>query len=42
MVGLLSGGKLMQTIFFYNLGLIRRWEGVDMDEKMEKNDVNYK
>jgi len=33
---LLSRGRLMQTIFFYDLGLIRQWEGVDIDEKMEK------
>ena len=26
----------MQTKFFYDLGLIRQWEGVDIDEKMEK------
>ena len=35
-VDLLSGGRLMQTIFFYDLGLIKQWEGVDIDEKMEK------
>ena len=33
----------MQTKFFYDLGLIRQWEGVDIDEKMEKKvDVNCK
>jgi len=33
----------MQTIFFYDLGLIKQWEGVDIDEKMEKKvDVNYR
>ena len=37
MVDLLSGGWLMQTNFFYDLGLIRQWEGVNIDEKMEKN-----
>ena len=37
MVDLLSGGWLMQTKFFYDLGLIRQWEGVNIDEKMEKN-----
>ena len=43
MLDLLSGGRLMQTIFFYDLGLIKQWEGVDIDEKMEKKvDVNYR
>jgi hypothetical protein len=43
MVDLLSGGRLMQTIFFYDLGLIKQWEGVDIDEKMsKKGDVNLR
>ena len=36
MADLLSGGRLMQTIFFYDLRLIGQWEGVYIDEEMEK------